>query len=63
MHATIGDRIRIMGRNVGLQEHSGEIIEVRGARGEPPYRVRFADGRESLIFPGPDCVIDRRAQG
>ena len=64
MYASIGDQVRIMGRNVGLREHVGEIIEVRGAQGEPPYRVRFDDGHESLIFPGPDCLIEsRRSQG
>jgi len=36
----------------------GEIIEVRGAGGEPPYLVRFEDGHSSLMFPGPDCVVE-----
>ncbi|MEV2275502.1 DUF1918 domain-containing protein [Nocardiopsis sp. NPDC049922] len=60
MHATVGDRVRIKGRIVGMREHVGEILEVRGSRGEPPYVVRFDDGHESLIFPGPDCVIEQR---
>ncbi|SHG50956.1 DUF1918 domain-containing protein [Streptoalloteichus hindustanus] len=60
MHATVGDRIRIKGRNVGMREHVGEIVEVRGSMGEPPYRVRFDDGHEALIFPGPDCLIEQR---
>ncbi|MEU3876897.1 MULTISPECIES: DUF1918 domain-containing protein [Streptomyces] len=60
MRATNGDRIRIHGRNVGMGEQSGEIVEVRGPEGQPPYLVRFTDGRESLIFPGPGCVIEQR---
>jgi hypothetical protein len=36
----------------------GEIIEVRGAGGEPPYLVRFDDGHTSLVFPGPDVIIE-----
>ena len=60
MHATIGDRVHIKGRNVGMQEHIGEILEVRGPEGEPPYLVRFSDGRESLVYPGPDCMIEQR---
>jgi hypothetical protein len=36
----------------------GEIIEVRGAGGEPPYLVRFEDGHSALMFPGPDAVIE-----
>ncbi|WP_116246676.1 DUF1918 domain-containing protein [Nocardiopsis sp. FIRDI 009] len=60
MHASVGDRVRIRGRVVGMREHTGEIVEVRGAQGEPPYRVRFDDGHESLIVPGPDCVVEPR---
>jgi Domain of unknown function (DUF1918) len=43
---------------VGQSERVGEIVEVRGAGGEPPYLVRFDDGHTSLLFPGPDAVID-----
>ncbi|MTD56317.1 DUF1918 domain-containing protein [Amycolatopsis pithecellobii] len=57
MHATVGDRILVHGRTVGAGEQQGEIIEVRGENGEPPYVVRFSDGHESLIFPGSDCEI------
>jgi hypothetical protein len=33
MHATVGDRVHIKGRNVGMQEHVGEVLEVRGLEG------------------------------
>jgi hypothetical protein len=57
MEATIGDQICIHGNIVGHEDKTGEIIEVHGMRGEPPYLVRFADGRTRLLFPGPDAVI------
>lgn len=58
MHATVGDRLHVHGRNVGNPDHLGEIIEVRGEEGAPPYLVRYPDGHEALVFPGPDCVIE-----
>ncbi|MGD0704803.1 MAG: DUF1918 domain-containing protein [Trebonia sp.] len=57
MEATIGDQIRIHANTVGLADKTGEIIEVRGMRGGPPYLVRFAGGQTRLLFPGPDAVI------
>ncbi|HWG02469.1 MAG TPA: DUF1918 domain-containing protein [Trebonia sp.] len=58
MEATIGDRIRIRGKNVGHPDRHGEIVAVHGDKGEPPYLVRFEDGHELLLFPGPDAVIE-----
>ncbi len=59
MQASIGDRLHVHSNAVGVADRVGEIIEVRGESGGPPYRVRFADGHETLCFPGPDCVIER----
>jgi hypothetical protein len=58
MQATAGDRLLVHGKNVGLADRHGEIIEVRGTNGAPPYLVRFSDGHEGLVFPGPDCVVE-----
>lgn len=58
MHATVGDKILVHGRTVGSGEQHGEIVEVRGEDGQPPYLVRFADGHEGLIYPGSDCEVD-----
>jgi hypothetical protein len=58
MQATVGDRLHVHGRKVGNADQVAEIIEVRGERGGPPYRVRFPDGRETLVFPGPDSVVE-----
>lgn len=58
MQATVGDRLHVHGRVVGDRDRFGEIIEVRGKNGEPPYLVRFPDGHETLVYPGPDCLIE-----
>lgn len=57
MHASVGDRLHMHGRTVGARDRIATIVEVRGKNGSPPYLVRFPDGRETLIFPGPDSVI------
>ncbi|WP_030167003.1 DUF1918 domain-containing protein [Spirillospora albida] len=58
MNADIGDRLHVHGTVVGQADRLGEIIEVRGPDGDPPYLVRFDDGHEALIYPGPDAVVE-----
>ncbi|MFG2844484.1 DUF1918 domain-containing protein [Kitasatospora sp. NPDC101155] len=58
MHAAVGDQLHIHSRSVGMVDQKGIITEVRGTDGEPPYVVRFEDGHEGLIYPGPDCNIE-----
>lgn len=58
MQAQIGDRVHVHGHAVGVYDQVGEIEEVRGSHGQPPYLVRFGDGHRGLIFPGPDAVIE-----
>ncbi|MFI5606139.1 DUF1918 domain-containing protein [Amycolatopsis sp. FDAARGOS 1241] len=58
MRATVGDEIQVHGRTVGAAEQRAEILEVRGPDGSPPYVVRFTDGHEALLYPGPDCEIN-----
>jgi hypothetical protein len=58
MQATVGQRLHIHGRNVGSGDDLAEILEVRGEGGQPPYLVRYPDGHESVIFPGPDCEVE-----
>jgi hypothetical protein len=48
----------VHGNIVGHPDKTGEIVEVRGTSGEPPYLVRFEDGHTGLVFPGPDAVIE-----
>jgi|SRR5882757_97706 hypothetical protein len=58
MHASIGDRLHVHGNAVGQPDRTGEIVEVHGAAGAPPYLVRFEDGHTRLCFPGPDAVVE-----
>ena len=59
MQAAVGDRLHVHGNIVGQADRVGEIVEVHGAEGGPPYLVRFEDGHTSLCFPGPDAVVER----
>ena len=40
MQAAIGDLFHVHASIVGQPERTGEIVEVRGAGGEPPYLLR-----------------------
>jgi hypothetical protein len=57
MHASVGDRLIVHGTHVDDKVKDGEILEVRGENGGPPYLVRWEDGHEGLVFPGPDATI------
>jgi hypothetical protein len=59
MQAAIGDRLHVHGNSVGQPDKTGDIVEVKGAEGAPPYLVRFDDGHTGLVFPGPDAVVER----
>jgi hypothetical protein len=56
--ANVGDQLLVHGHVVGQGDHHGKIIEVRGPEGAPPYLVRYDDGHESLVYPGPDAIIE-----
>ena len=60
MHARVGDRIVTESNKVDSPRREGEIIEVRGADGAPPYVVRWSDGHEGLTYPGPDTHVVAR---
>jgi hypothetical protein len=47
----------VHGRTVGQQDRQAEVIEVLGPDGTPPFKVRFDDGHETLMSPGPDTVV------
>ncbi|GGV47283.1 DUF1918 domain-containing protein [Streptomyces longisporoflavus] len=57
MRATVGDELVLHGRTVGQHDRIAEVVEVLGANGGPPFRVRFEDGHETLLSPGPDTVV------
>lgn len=55
-----GDRLVIHGHHVGEAQRDGEILEVLGEDGAPPYVVRWTDdGHVSRVFPGSDAFVER----
>ncbi|KAI9933720.1 hypothetical protein ASPWEDRAFT_35632 [Aspergillus wentii DTO 134E9] len=56
MKFIVGDRIRMHGRAVGYPEKIAEIIEVLESEGLFRYRVKFDDGTEMVVMPGPESV-------
>jgi hypothetical protein len=63
MHAVVGDRIRVSGTHLNDAVREGEVVEVRGEDGEPPFVVRWSnDGHESFFYPGPTTHVEH-AQG
>ena len=63
MQAKVGERLILKSHHVGEPERIGEILEVRGEKGGPPFLVRFEDGHEGLVFPGPDAVVHHADSG
>jgi hypothetical protein len=60
MRAAIGDKVVVLSHHVGARdrERSAIILAVEGEAGGPPYFVRWEDGHESTITPGPDAVVE-----
>jgi hypothetical protein len=62
MRAQVGDHLVVEGRTDSQHKHQGEVVEVRGPDGAPPYLVRWDDGHEGLMFPGPDAhIVEHRS--
>jgi hypothetical protein len=62
MHGTVGDQFVVRSPHLRQYERRGEIVEVHGTDGTPPYVVRWEpDGSLGLFFPGPDAVVRRLA--
>ena len=57
MKAKKGDRIILAGEQVDRPTRDGEVLEVRGEDGSPPYVVRWRDGHTGLLYPGPGSVL------
>ena len=57
MQASVGDRLVVESNTVGSPRREGQIVEVRGSDGAPPYVVRWNDGHEGLMVPGPDAHV------
>lgn len=60
MRAQVGDRLRVPPRQADEPGRDGEVLEVRGRDGAPPYVVRWEpDGHRSLYFPPADAWLSR----
>jgi len=57
MQAKVGDRLIVESRTVDTPRREGEILEVRGKAGSPPYVVRWSDGHVGVTYPGPDAHV------
>lgn len=62
MKAVAGDRLVVLSRHVDEPERVGEIIEVHGPGGTPPFLVRW-EGQPNavVVIPGPDAHVEHRA--
>lgn len=60
MKAETGDELTVRGRHQGDEDRHGEVIEVQGDNGAPPYLVRWRDGHTSVFFPESDTVVMHR---
>ncbi|OBI48627.1 DUF1918 domain-containing protein [Mycobacterium sp. E796] len=62
MKADVGDWLVIKGTTTELADQRGEITEVRGADGAPPYVVRWTSGHVATVFPGSDALVVSAAE-
>ena len=62
MRAKPGDRIVISPTTINGVVRDGEVLEARGKDGGPPYRVRWSDGHEGIIYPGTGAMIHDAAE-
>jgi hypothetical protein len=52
-----GDLVIVDGHRTGDGRRLGEIEEVVGEGARVHFRVRWEDGRESILYPGTDARI------
>lgn len=59
LRASPGDRLVVRGHHLGEPERDGEILEVLGEDGAPPYMVRWPDdGHVSRVYPSSDIYVE-----
>lgn len=58
MKANAGDKLVVFSNHLDQPAVEGEILEVRGHDGDPPFLVRWEENaHEALVFPGPDARV------
>jgi CBS-domain-containing membrane protein len=61
--ARVGDQIVIHRHSMGEPDRDGEVIEVTGPAGDPPFQVRWSDnGKVTFFYPGSDAEIRHLAR-
>jgi len=60
LRGTVGDELTVPGPPGGDHDRHGQILEVHGPDGAPPYLVSWRDGWSSLFFPWDGVVIEHR---
>ena len=64
MHARPGDQLVIKGHRMGQPDRRGEVLDVRGPDGGPPFVVRWDDtGHTTILYPGTDCEVHELETG
>jgi len=59
LRAKPGDRLIVRRHHLGELDRDGEILEVLGPDGSPPFTVRWSDdGHVSTLFPGSDATVE-----
>jgi hypothetical protein len=56
-HIEKGDAVIVEPKRVGDGRRLGEVVEVSGTSEHPRYRIRWEDGRESILYPGSDVTV------
>ena len=58
MQANVGDMIEVRGRHIDDLPRQGEVLEVRGKDGAPPYLMQWDDNpHQCIYFPGSDALV------
>lgn len=63
LRAAPGDRLIVSGHHQGEHERDGEVVEVQGEDGAPPFLVRWEDGTTTVLYPGSDVSIQHFPKG
>jgi hypothetical protein len=58
----IGDVLEVVGHRIGDHAKFAEVVEVIGDPRTARYRVRWDDGRETIVYPSSDVVVHRRRE-
>ena len=58
MNANVGDHLVLRGHGSHGDDLRGEIVDIVGDNGSPPYVVRWPNGYSTLFTASPDAYID-----